>query len=119
MSVDNLDISSKGVSVHTGFPNAALDSAARVLDLNRLLIQHPAATYYMQIAGCSWQANGIFDGDIAIVDRVLTPHPNDLVVWWQGESFVISAFHLVPRQQEVWGVIAAIVHRYRGVTHAK
>lgn len=102
-----------GVSVHGGFPNPATDAAIQNLDLNQLLIRHPIGTYFMQIDSNQWFEQGVFAGDIAIIDRVLKPQPNDLVVWWLGESFTISTQASMPLDATSWGVVTTIVHQYR------
>jgi len=104
-----------GISVHTGFPNPATDASLRSLDLNRLLIAHSASTYFFRVRGNEWEAAGVFDGDIAIVDRALDAHKTDIVIWWNGggESFSISARHKVPAGATVWGVITSTIHEHR------
>ena len=59
--------------VAAGFPSPADDHLDRDLDLYELLIQHPAATYYVRLSGDSMQGAGLYDGDILIVDRSLEP----------------------------------------------
>ena len=54
-----------------GFPSPADDHLDRDLDLHVLLIQHPAATYFVRLAGDSMQGAGLYDGDLLIVDRSL------------------------------------------------
>lgn len=56
-------------SVAAGFPSPADDYLDRPLDFNELLIENPAATFAVRIAGESMIGAGIFPGDIAIVDR--------------------------------------------------
>jgi SOS-response transcriptional repressor LexA len=102
-----------GVSVHNGFPNPAADSLRATLDLNRLLIKHPAGTYFMRIEGENWNELGIFSGDIAIVDRVPNPIITDLVVWWEGERFAIGHLSKLPDDTPYWGIITNIIHQYR------
>ena len=102
-----------GVSEHAGFPNPAMDRSIQALDLNKLLIQHSAATYLMRIEGATWQSLGILDGDIVIVDRALGHKANDLTVWWQGENFVIGQAAGVPEGTETWGLVTAVIHRYK------
>ncbi len=103
----------QGVSVHDGFPNAATDSSLQVLDLNTLLVRHRISTYFMRIDGSGWQELGIFAGDILIIDRALKPRPNDLVVWWKGESFAFTHSHAVPEGTPMWGVVTTTIHQYR------
>lgn len=102
-----------GVSVHGGFPNPAAESPLENPDFNKLLIRHPAATYCMRISGNAWEDRGIFDGDIAVVDRAVAPTGLALVVWWEEDSFFINKRAAMPRQHQVWGVVTAIIHQYR------
>jgi hypothetical protein len=102
-----------GVSEHAGFPNPATDRSLQNLDISTLLIRHSASTYLMRIQGNDWRSLGILDGDIVIVDRALDWGPNDLVVWWQGETFTISHQNQVPQNSETWGVVSATIHRFR------
>ena len=55
--------------VPAGFPSPADDYLEGELDLNELLIQHPAATFFVRLAGDSMVNAGLFDGDILVVDR--------------------------------------------------
>lgn len=109
----------QGVSVHTGFPNPATDSSLRSLDLNSLLINHSASTYFFRVEGSQWEAAGVFDGDIAIIDRALGARTSDTVVWWNGhtENFAISVRKTVPPDAVVWGVITATIHQFRKVSN--
>jgi DNA polymerase V len=66
--------------VAAGFPSPADDHLDRDLDLHELLIQHPAATYYVRLAGDSMQGAGLYDGDILVVDRSLEPKHHDIVI---------------------------------------
>src|SRR4030095_17150265 len=80
-----------GVSVHTGFPNPATDASLQGIDLNKLLIQNGASTFLMRVSGNDWQAVGIWDGDLAIIDRALGPKKTDLIIWIHRDEFAISA----------------------------
>ena len=102
-----------GVSVHDGFPNPATDSSLQAIDLNSLLIWHTASTFMMRISGNQWQEVGIFDQDIAIIDRALGPKPVDLIVWMQDDIFAISHLSSLKEGSEVWGTVTAIIHQYR------
>ena len=56
-------------SVSAGFPSPAEDHVDRKLDLNELLVPHPAATFFVRVAGDSMINAGINNGDILVVDR--------------------------------------------------
>lgn len=106
----------RGVSTHAGFPNPAIDRQGTPLSLDRLLITHPVSTYFFRIRGHQWEGLGIFDGDLAIIDRALDPHEADLVIWWNeiGELYM-TAFKRADHQN-IWGVVTAVIHPTRKVT---
>lgn len=98
------------VAVHAGFPNAAADRQGTPLSLDKLLIKHPVSTYFFRIRGHHWADQGVFDGDIAIIDRALTPREQDLVVWWdEAGEFYLTSWVRVARQN-IWGVVTATIH---------
>jgi SOS-response transcriptional repressor LexA len=104
-----------GVSVHAGFPNPATDRSLLTLDFNQLLIQHTVSTYMFRIRGNEWEGEGVFDNDIAVVDRALDPRKNDVVIWWhEGEGeFAVSRYSAMPKEASCWGVLTATIHQFR------
>jgi SOS-response transcriptional repressor LexA len=104
-----------GVSVHAGFPNPAADKNLSSLDLNQLLIQHVHSTFLFRIRGQEWESLGIFDEDVAVVDRAIDARKSDLVVWWSegGDEFAISSYKVMPASANVWGVITSVIHQFR------
>lgn len=66
--------------VSAGFPSPAADYVEGRLDLSEVLVPHPSATFTLRISGHSLTRAGIHDGDLAIVDRSLTPRHDDVVV---------------------------------------
>lgn len=100
------------VNVHAGFPNPAAERHGTPLSLDKLLIRHPSSTYFFRVRGHSWYRYGVFDGDLAIIDRALTPAEGNLVVWWQESGdFSLSQFARADRQN-IWGTITAIIHSF-------
>lgn len=106
-----------GVSVHTGFPNPALehrkDHKPLALDLNQLLVQRPSSTYLFRIDGHSWADQGIFDGDIAVIDRAPQAGPTDLIIAWRATGSTILRQHQLTPEDQPWGIVTAIIHQYR------
>jgi hypothetical protein len=102
------------IVVHAGFPNPATDKSLVSLDLNQLLIQRPVSTYLFRISGNDWAGVGIFDQDIAIVDRALSPRSSDPVVWWDEQGqFSISLARDAPAESIIWGVVTNVIHQFR------
>lgn len=67
-------------SVKAGFPSPAEDYAEQHLDLNTHFIARPAATFFLRVSGDSMINVGIFNGDMLIVDRSLTPANGKIVI---------------------------------------
>jgi DNA polymerase V len=101
-----------GMSIHAGFPNAADDTRLQKLSLDAMLVPQPNSTFYFRIAGNHWRTQGIFDGDIALVDRSKNARRNDLVVWWYNDEFAISPLYTLPDQAESWGVVTTVIHQF-------
>jgi DNA polymerase V len=117
-------------SVSAGFPSPAEDYIEGRLDLNRHLIKHPAATFFVRVAGDSMLGAGIHPGDILVVDRALEPQDSNVVIAViDGELTVkrisqrSGKLFLVPDNQayepleiveamefEVWGVVTSVIH---------
>jgi len=113
-------------SLPTGFAGSYDDYIDQPLNLQDLLVIHPAATFYFRITGTDLVPHGIFAGDIAVVDRSLTPHHLDLVITIIDSEFVVQEWHQPERsnqsfdesastnnEKEVIGVITSIVRQLR------
>jgi DNA polymerase V len=101
------------ITEHAGFPNPATDTSIVSLDITKLLVKHPSSTFFMQLSGNTWEEQGIYHGDIIVIDRSLGAEPKDLVVWWDGDEFRVSYCRNLPKGTSTWGVITNIIHRYR------
>jgi DNA polymerase V len=119
--------------VCAGFPSPADDHLDEPIDLTRLMIQNPPATFLWRVDGSSMQDAGIFDGDLIVVDRSLDPRDGDVVVATvHGERSLkrlniregrprlsleneSMAPYEVPEDAEVdvWGVVVCNVHWHR------
>ena len=117
--------------VEAGFPSPADDYIERALDLNEEFITRPAATFFLRAGGCSMEGAGIYDGDLLIVDRSISPEPNMVIVavvdgeftvkrlCKSSDGFVLAAEHpsyppiSIEQDTEVcaWGVVTWVVHR--------
>ncbi len=119
--------------VPAGFPSPADDYLEGELDLNELLIQHPAATFFVRLAGDSMIKAGLLDGDILVVDRaVKARHRQIVVAVVDGEMTVKRLYshggrvELHPenpaykpiligedRELTIWGVVVGSVRQFK------
>jgi DNA polymerase V len=120
--------------VAAGFASPADDHLERTLDLNEYLIEHPAETFFVRVKGDSMQQAGIFDKDLLIVDRSLTPKSNDIVIAAVAGELTVKRLvvklgkpWLYPANPNykpiqikegselfVWGVVIHAIHRING-----
>ena len=108
---------SNGVSVHAGFPNPAAERLGRqaplALDINRLLVKRPSSTYLFKVSGHHWADVGVYDGDVAVIDRAVAAKPTDLIIAWQDSGFVLCRQANRPNNAQLWGVITATIRQLR------
>lgn len=118
------------VPVAAGFPSPAEDYMEGKLDLNKHLIKHPAATFFVRVAGDSMIDAGIHPGDILIVDRSLEPADKKVVIAVVEGELTVKRIRmtggkvfLVPENEryepiaienemnfEIWGVVTSVIH---------
>jgi DNA polymerase V len=79
--------------ISAGFPSPAEDWIEGRLDLNRHLIKHPAATFYMRVIGDSMEEE-IKEGDILVVDRACEAEDGDVVVVRIFNDFTVKKLSL-------------------------
>lgn len=116
--------------VAAGFPSPADDYIEKTLDLNDLLIQKPAATFFVRAEGESMLGAGIHPNDILVVDRSIKPVIGKIVICaLQGELTVKRlksigdeiilgaenpAYADITVKKEfdfvIWGVVTNVIH---------
>ncbi|WP_032112613.1 LexA family protein [Candidatus Paracaedibacter symbiosus] len=117
-------------SVSAGFPSPAEDHVEMALDLNELLIAHPAATFFVRASGDSMINAGIHSGDILIVDRALPVKNKAIIIAAVNGELTVKRFiknetgtYLMPENDayppleirdemafSVWGVVKTVIH---------
>lgn len=118
------------VPVTAGFPSPAEDYIEGKLDLNKHLIKHPAATFFVRVAGDSMIDAGIHPGDILIVDRSLEPANKKVVIAIIDGELTVKRIrinkgriYLIPENKkykpieiekemdfDIWGVVTNVIH---------
>lgn len=72
----------------SGFESPAEEYRQLGLDLDELLVLHPSSTFIAMAQGDSMQGEGIFDGDLLIVDRHIKAENGAVVVAQLNNEFV-------------------------------
>lgn len=119
--------------VSAGFPSPAEEAVDVGIDLNKLLIAHPAATFLVRATGESMIEAGIFDDDLLVVDRSLQAQPGDIVIAYCDDQFLVkrltrlkACLHLVAENKKfmfrpvlvnedvvIWGVVRSVIKLYK------
>ena len=84
-----------------GFPAPGDDSVEKPLDLNDLLVDNPTATFFVRVSGDSMEGARIFDGDVLVVDRSLTPSDGSIVVAAVFGEMVVKRLKKYPSRAEL------------------
>lgn len=117
--------------VRAGFPSPADDHIEGRLDLTRLVVTHPDATFYARVEGDSMKDECVEDGDLLVVDKSLDPQNGNLVVSYIDGEFTLKRIRiadgkirLIPANEKyptievdpqsdfrVWGVVRYVVKK--------
>jgi DNA polymerase V len=117
-------------AVAAGFPSPADDSVDKALDLNELLVRHPAATFFVRVAGHSMIGAGIHHNDVLVVDRSVEAVSGKVVVAAVNGELTVKrlsreggvvcleaenqAYEPIVLGEDmdvrIWGVVTAVIH---------
>lgn len=133
IDADKLNLPLFSTSVRAGFPSPADDHVEDRLDLNDYLISQADATFFVRIIGDSMIEAGIFEGDVAVVDRARLASLGDTVLAIIDGEFTIKILSqsdvgkpvLLPANPvfspieikegmnfEIWGVVTGTVRKF-------
>ena len=118
--------------VGAGFPSPATDYIEDDIDLNSHLITNAPATFIIRVQGKSMTNVGIYDGDLLIVDKSLSPKNFSTVITNVNEELVVKtlikskeANYLTSGSKNIsdrinltdnpeiiiWGVVTYVIHK--------
>lgn len=120
-------------AVQAGFPSPADDYVEHSLDINQLVVKHPAATFFVRVEGDSMTDANIQSGDILVVDRSEQASNGKIVVAVLNGEFTVKRFitnnsgiYLAPENKQfspikidrdsnfqVWGIVTYVIHKAR------
>ncbi len=119
--------------VAAGFPSPAGDYIDNSLNLKELLVRNESSTFFVQVVGNSMIDANIYDGDVLVVDKSLSPCDKSILVCFIDGEFTVKRvskvgkdFFLIPANPEfkpikiekssdfrLWGVVTFVIHKLR------
>lgn len=117
--------------IQAGFPSPAEDFMDKQLNINELVIKHPAATFFVRVEGESMQDANIYTDDILVVDRAVEASSGKIIIAVLNGEFTVKRFvinsegtFLVPENPKyksikitpssdftIWGVVTYVIHK--------
>ncbi|WP_338877513.1 S24 family peptidase (plasmid) [Spirosoma sp. SC4-14] len=79
--------------VHAGTFSPATDHIEKVCDLNDLVIRNKDTTYFVRAIGDCMVDDGLWEGDIMIVDRSIEHYEGQIVVVWLDGEYIVRRYH--------------------------
>ncbi|HDP75783.1 MAG TPA: translesion error-prone DNA polymerase V autoproteolytic subunit [Bacteroidales bacterium] len=118
--------------IKAGFPSPAQDYIDLAFDLNKELVKNPSSTFYGRVRGDSMVDEGIYDGDILVIDKSLPPADGHKAVCYIDGEFTLKTIrikkdgiYLMPANPAykpikvteendfvVWGIVTYVIHKF-------
>lgn len=126
---EDLNLSYIEAGISAGFPSPANDFLDVSIDLNKVLVKNPSATFYGRVKGNSMIDAGLNDGDLLVIDKSLEPKNGKIAVCFIDGEFTIKRIKvekdkcfLMPANDQykpieiqtendliIWGIVTTII----------
>ncbi len=117
--------------VVAGFPSPADDFVYESIDLNKLIVKHPDATFYARVKGQS-MAGDFMEDDLLVIDRSIDWTDNKIALCFVNNEFTLKRLkikegkcYLIPSNKDfplievndedevvVWGVVTYSIKKH-------
>lgn len=117
-------------AVQAGFPSPTDDYMEGKLDLNKHLVKHPTATFFVKVAGDSMIKARIYPGDVLVVDQSLEAKHGKIVIAAVDDQLTVKRLnkkgketYLMPENDDfepiklsegneivIWGIVTNVLN---------
>ena len=87
--------------VSAGFPSEAYNYIEQGVDFNKLLIKRQETTFCLIAGGDSMSGDGIFQGDLLVVDKLEEPYENAIIIFSIDGDFTMKRLRYGDKQIEL------------------
>lgn len=114
-----------------GFPSPADDFVYESIDLNKLIVRHPDATFYARVKGQS-MAGDFMEDDLLVIDRSIAWSDNKIALCYVDNEFTLKRLkieddkcYLIPSNSNfpvievtdennvtVWGIVTYSIKKH-------
>jgi len=118
--------------ISAGFPSEAYNYLEDGIDFNKLLVKNKETTFCLWAGGDSMRGDGIFKGDLLVIDKLTEPYENSILVLSVNGEFTLKRLRYGigfielmssnPEQESIivregeelrrWGVLKFVVKRF-------
>lgn len=88
--------------VRAGFPSPAQDYIEQSIDINHMVVSHPATTFCALVKGDSMIDADVHEGDILVIDRSLEPRDGSMAVCAIDGDFTLKYIETDPTNECIW-----------------
>jgi len=119
-------------NISAGFPSEAYNYVEEGIDFNKLLVKHKETTFCLIAGGDSMKGDGIFKGDLLVIDKLAEPYENSILIFSIDGEFTLKRLkygigfvELIssnPEQQSIivregeelkrWGVLKFVIKKF-------
>ena len=76
--------------ISAGFPSEAYNYMEEGIDFNKLLVKSKESTFCLIAGGDSQKGDGIFKGDLLVIDKLADPYENSILVFSIDGEFTLK-----------------------------
>ncbi|MDL2255321.1 translesion error-prone DNA polymerase V autoproteolytic subunit [Parabacteroides sp. OttesenSCG-928-K15] len=88
--LSEMEVDLYATPVPAGFPSEAYNYIEKGIDFNKMLIKSKETTFCLIAGGDSLSGDGIFPGDMLVVDKMVEPYNNSVLIFSIDGEFTMK-----------------------------
>lgn len=88
--LSEMEVDLYATPIPAGFPSEAYNYIEKGIDFNKMLIKNKETTFCLIAGGDSLSGDGIFPGDMLVVDKMCEPYDNSVLIFSIDGEFTMK-----------------------------
>lgn len=88
--LSEMEVDLYATPIPAGFPSEAYNYVEKGIDFNKMLIKSKETTFCLVAGGDSLSGDGIFPGDLLVVDKMVEPYNNSVLIFSIDGEFTMK-----------------------------